>query len=397
MTGRGDCVKKALPILGAALLTMYLGGCMEDPNPVGGGLLPRNDFLEIDSLSTLATGIGSIRAIPLHLSSGRILIGKLNDIEAWSVLLFSGFPDTLESKTIVGVDISLRARYHFGDSLAPYSLAAHQVLTAWGQDSLTIDSVRAAGFYQINPMASPNFGSVHDTATITIPLDTAVVRSWILTVGDSVTTNFGVLLRPTNSAVLKGFGSFAELEEANQPTLRIRTVRTGSTQIDTVNISTGIFRSVATMTDKGWGKDNNHIHIQNGVSYRGSVTFDVVKLLPPRAAIHQAMLELTLDADASQRNSYTRDSVYAYFVDETGKATGSLYTLSAAEDRNGSRIFKLAITRFVQEWVRRSTYPQTVVIVGEQESSAFDHFAMHGLTASPALQPKLKISYSPVE
>lgn len=369
---------------------------MEEPNPVGGGLLPKDDFLQIDSVSTFATSSSSIYAFPPHLSSGRLLIGKFDDLEAWTALLFSGIPDSLESKAIVGAELLLRTRYHFGDSLAPYSMSAHQVLRAWGTDSLTVYSIWEAGFYQATPMASPSFGPVHDTATIMIPLDTAVVRSWILTAGDSVTTNFGVLLRPTNSAVLKGFGSFAELETANQPTLRIRTVRTGSTQIDTVNISTGIFRSVASMADKGWGSDNNHIHIQNGVSYRGSVTFDATKLLPPRAAIHQAVVELTLDAGASQRNSYTRDSVYAYFVDQNGKTTGSLYALSNVEDRNGVHIFNLLITRFVQEWVR-GTYPQTVVIVGFEESSAFDHFALYGSAAPAALKPKLKISYSPVK
>jgi hypothetical protein len=396
LTGSGDCVKRAFTIFGLAVLILALGGCMEEPNPVGAGLLPGDDFLKIDSVSTFATASTSIRSIPPHLASGRLLIGKFNDLEAWSVLLFSGIPDSLEGKTITGVSVLLRAQYHFGDSLAPYSMAVHQLLKSWEPDSLTINSLGEAGFYQATPMASPGFGSVHDTATISIPLDTAVVRSWIQTVGDSITTNFGMLLRPTNSGVVKGFGSFTELEEAHKPTLQIRFTRTGSTTIDTVNISAGVFRSVGTMADKGWSNDGDRLHVQNGVSYRGVVTFDAVKLLPPHAALHQAILELTLDAEASQRNSYTRDSVYAYFVDKEGKTTGSLFALSDVEDRNGVRIYKLLITRFVEEWVR-GAYPQTVVIVGAEESYAFDHFALHGSAAPAALKPILKLSYSPVQ
>lgn len=370
---------------------------MEEPNPVGAGLLPGNDFLQIDSVSTLATSSTSVRSIAPHLSSGRLMIGKVNDLEAWTLLLFAGIPDTLKGKALVGVDVVLRAQYHFGDSLAPYSMAAHRVLRSWGVDSLTIDSVQAAGFAEVNPMASTDFGSVHDTAFIAFSLDTAVVRGWIQSVGDTVTSNFGMLLRPSGFGVVKGFGSFAELEEQNQPTLRIRLARTGSAVVDTVLISAGTFRTVATITDRGWGIDKERIYVQNGVSYRGSLSFDAVKLLPARAAVHQAILELTLDAPASQRNSYTRDSVYAYFVDEKGNASGSFYALSQAADRDGNRIFRLLITPFVQQWVRGGTYPQTVIIAGLEESTAVDRLVFHGSGAPAGLQPRLKLSYSPVQ
>ena len=125
-----------------ALLTITLIRCNEDPNPVGAGLLPASDFIQLDTLSATATGSYSQASIPLGLAS-RILIGKTPEIESWAVLAFNPVPDSILFLPMVSAEVKLRTVYHFGDSLAPFSVDVHKVLQGWGTDSLTIDSVKA--------------------------------------------------------------------------------------------------------------------------------------------------------------------------------------------------------------------------------------------------------------
>jgi hypothetical protein len=391
----GRYIKAFLAPLTAMAFLTALSGCAEDPNPVGSRLLPSSDFLALDTTSTLAIASWSAKAIPSHSFTGRLLVGAHNAMEAWSVLRFADLPDSLKGIRYLSAHLFLRSNYHFGDSLGAFSLAAHQVLRLWGQDSLTIDSVRSAGFHHTTPMSITSFGSVHDTATIRVPLDTSVVKRWIETVTDTVTTNFGILLRPTNTSVIKGFASFGAASLEHRPALQIIYRREGTTRVDTARLNSGIFRSVATMPSRGWENDSTSVYVQNGISYRGFLQFDITKSLPARAAIHQATLEVYRNATASRRNSYTRDSLYAYYLDKDGKIIGSLYTQSVVRQKDGMHIYTFQLAPFVQLWAR-DFRPSSIALIGEEESNAFDLFVLHGATAPAGFKPKLTIIFSPM-
>lgn len=374
-------------------LLLLVAGCAEDPNPVGIGLLPGDDFLHLDTTAVTATRSFSQPAIPATSVSRRVLVGATNGIECWGILRFSFLPDSIRYMPIVSAQLNLRTDYHFGDSLAPFSLAVHQILQNWGSDSLTIDSLKAPGFYSTTVSGSGNFGSVGDTATITIPIDTTMIRSWG-TISDTTISNFGVVLRPTNSRVVKGFISFASADPSLRPQLLLRFLETNG-KIDTLLVSLGIHRFVTTGLNPTWPSDSSHIYVMNGAAYRGYVEFDVGNL-PPHAAVHKATLELTLDSRQSQFNIFTSDSAYAIFIGDDGTPLTYINVVGEPVQIGSARIYRFPVGSFVQRWIR-GALQRRIAITGYTELSTLDLFSFYGAIADRALKPKLTIVYSLIQ
>lgn len=375
---------KYLLILPILIFALFLASCSEDPNPVGLGLLPRSDYIKIDTTTFFATQSSSQRWHPV--SSNRLLIGKNKDVESWGIFRFVGIPDTLESKALVSAQLMLRANYHFGDSLAPFSVTAHQVYSTWG-DSLSLDSIKAANFYNASPMSQSPVTSIGDTDFFYVAIDTNLVRKWITTGGDSA----GILLRPTNSNVIKGFGSGNNTDQVQWPKLMLRVLRSGSTAVDTVILTGSIVRFAAGITNTTWANDSAQVYVRNGISYRGIVKFDVSSL-PRHAAVHRAVLEVTLNRPLSQWNSYTADSLYAYFISK-GVILDASYILSDRSDVNNFHRYSFSIGPFVQQWVRAAE-DQSIAISGYTETNAIDVFTLYGSAAAAGLKPKLTVIYS---
>ncbi|MGH2567941.1 MAG: DNRLRE domain-containing protein [Bacteroidota bacterium] len=372
-------------------LGFAIQACMEEPTPVGSRLLPPSDLLKIDTATTVSVGSTSQKVIPNPSFPFRLLVGKFDESESWGVIRFSQLPDSLILVNVVGAELNLRVNYHFGDSLAPFSMDVHKVLQNWGSDSLTIDSLRSAGFYETAPLAVVNAGAVHDSAVITIPLDTALVRSWLNAPSDTVITNFGLLLRPTNTAVVKGFATSIASTESHRPHLVVRYTRTGTTQVDTATVAGSTEAFGASTSNTSWLSDSTRIYVRNGLSYRGMIDFDIASL-PAGTSIHKAVLEVTLDPTASRFNSYTSDSLFAYFVTDDG-VVQTVSALSVPVIVDGRKTYQFQVSTFAQLWLRRN-YPRRIAIAGYTEEYSLDSFVLFG--APSPLKPKLIITYSAV-
>lgn len=380
-------------IVSMALVLVTGAGCMSDPNPVGVGLLPSSDFLKIDTTALFAQSSYLQQAIPSP-SFTRLLVGKTGSIEAWGLMRFLPLPDTLKGVQVLDAKVELRTEYHFGDSLAPLSFSIHKVLQYWRGDSLTIDSLVAPGFFQSNAVGSFSQSSIGDTSGVSFRLDTAVVRSWLDSAGDTVLTNHGILLRPSNSKVVKGFATFGTATDAFRPKLVVVYTRQSGTRSDTVRFSLGNARFVTKVAGPAATTDSVLLAIQSGVVTRGMLGFSVSSL-PPKSPIHQAILEVKLDNARSRMNSYTPDSLTVYFVAKDGIVFPSRILGETIRDGSNTT-YKFQINHFVQQWVRDPQYT-SVAIGGFQETGFLDLFAIHGSAALPTLRPKLTVIYSPVQ
>ncbi|MEK6566578.1 MAG: hypothetical protein AABZ41_07730, partial [Bacteroidota bacterium] len=155
---------------------IYLA-CMDDPNPVGGSLLPPSDLpiIKIDTMypSSHSTSAERYSTIP----ATRLMLGRFQNYESWAFVSFS-LPESLRVAVIKIRDakIQLRVNYHFGDSLSPLSFVAHRALKSLSGDSLTLDSLNAGGYYDPNPVSSPFNSIISDTDKIQFSIDTAMVR-----------------------------------------------------------------------------------------------------------------------------------------------------------------------------------------------------------------------------
>jgi hypothetical protein len=380
-------------ILLSALIVLVVTGCSESPNQVGAKLLPSRDLLRIDTTTVFAVSSTSQPVIIGTASSPRLLLGKLNTTEFWGLIRFTALPDSIRTLPFLSAQLNLRTIYHFGDSLATFSVAVHNVLTFWSSDSLTIDSLKAPGFYDTKVSGTGSFSSVGDTSTITISLDTSMVRTWG-TVSDTLLTAYGLLLRPTNSGVVKGFGTFSQGESTLWPQLLLCFQGAGGI-IDTVIVNTGSDRFVATGPAPNWPSDSTHIYVQNGFAYRGAVDFDVSSL-SLHTAIHKATLQLTFDPSRSQSNYFTVDSLRAFFVGDDGTTLVYLEATSEVTQAGTAKVYQFPVGPFVQRWIRGAT-SRRLIIAGYEEWSALDLFSVYGAGASRALKPKLTIYYSLIQ
>jgi hypothetical protein len=357
---------------------------------VGAKLLPNGDFIKIDTSTVYALQSSSQLIIPGSASSARLLVGKLNTTECWGVIQFPYLPDTIRSLSFVSATLQLRTLYHFGDSSALFSLDIHKITKEWSSDSLTIDSLKAAGFYDTKASGSGRFVPLGDTVTISISLDSAMIRTWG-TVSDSIVSNFGILLRPTNSGVVKGFGTVAQGETALRPKLTL-VFRDAFGALDTLALTAAANRFVVTGPPTQWAADSTRIYVQNGFAYRGTTDFDVSNL-PAHTAIHKATLELTLDASQSLSNYFTADSLNALFVSDDGVTLPYIEGTSQAVQVGSAKVYRFEVGQFVQRWLRGAK-SRRIVIAGYDESGSLDRFVFYGAGSNRSLRPKLTIYHS---
>jgi len=392
-------------VLLSSIFAFVVAGCSETPNQVGAKLLPGKDLLRIDTTTVFAVSSTSQPVIIGTASSPRLLLGKItakgstsNTVESWGLIRFTSPPDSVLAMPFVSAQLKLRTMYHFGDSLGAFSVEIHNVLINWTTDSLTIDSLKAPGFYDKTRISTQDHGEfrlqpVGDTMTVTIPLDTSMIRTWG-TVNDTISKNFGLLLLPTNSSVVKGFGTFAQSDAALLPQLVLLFQGSGGV-IDTLTINTGTDRFVATGPAPSWPSDSTHIYVQNGFAYRGAIDFDVSSV-PLHSAIHKATLQLTSDPSRSMSNAFTVDSLRAYFVDDNGVTLTYLEAISEGAQVGTAKVYQIPVGSFIQRWVVGAK-SRRIVIAGFDEWSALDLFSLYGAGANKTLKPKLTIYYSLIQ
>lgn len=386
------------PRAAALLVGLCLIGCVEEPDPVGLSVIPPSDFVTIDSTAVRARRSNSTFAITGTKITPRISVGKADDMESWLFLRYTQYPASLVDARILSAELSLRTTYHFGDSTGSLRFLVREGLMDWYGDSLTLDSIKLGGY--VGPTATPEviLGSIGDDSTITIQLDTSLVSSWFTTVGGSLPQNFGIALEPTNIGVIRGFGSF-NVPSAYRPKLMIRYLGIASSQPDTAILTSGVARYVAGVSDDAWASDSTLLVIRNGIAYRPIIGFDVdwtkVPEIPPDAAIHNAVLQLTLDPTRSRFNSHTRDSVLAVYVDKNGYVESYFRVSNPPTTVNGRTVYSIAVTNFVQRWVIERSV-STIAISGLTENSTFDTFAFYGTAAADStVRPRMNIIYSP--
>lgn len=373
------------------LFVLLVAGCAETPTPVGARLLPGSDLLHLDTLVVTATQSYNGPAFPATSGSPRALVGRYRNLTCYGIYRFGTIPDSIRTMPMISAEMDLRALYHFGDSLAAFSMTAHQILMNWGTDSLNIDSINAPGFYQTSPCGSFSAGSIGDTIGITIPLDTNVVRAWG-TYSDTTLTNFGVLLRPTNSNVIKGFGTFNVTNTDYLPKLLLRFKDTTG-NVDTCIVNLGSTRFITTGQSASWPSDSTHLWVMNGGASRGYVRFDVSGI-PAHAAIHKATLELTLDSKNSMTNYFTADSAIAYYTNDDSTTSLSITALGTGLQVGANMLFDFPVGSFVQRWVRAAKVP-VIAVAGFDEQMSLDLFSFYGIkNQAVAVKPKLTIIYS---
>ena len=377
-----------------------VSGCIDEPNPVGSSILAEEDIANARVDTLIATSHSSLYNLIYTQGVSKIMLGKYQTYQAWMCIKFSGWPDSLVGQiaSVESVKIQLRMSYHFsdpGDSTALLSFSIHRAASSWTGDSLTLDSLlqNPSYYYDNNLITTTSVVGLGDTDIVEFEIpDTALIRTWSTSNTDTIHANEGLILCPTNSNVIKGFYPFNYSDTTYNPKLIIKYVKTDQ-QTGWYTHAYGTSKYLSKV-DPATLLSNNDLYIQNGISYRGVLTFDNMSIKNP-ASIYRAILEVTLNPSSNRFNSYTYEYLYAHSADNNGIADGNLYCKSQDPSNiNGQRVYKFDVSDFVKLWTK--TNIRKITLSGYYENSSFDLFTLYGTGSNilETLRPKITITYS---
>jgi hypothetical protein len=378
--------------------SLLIGGCTDEPNPVGFDVLPRTDLSPAQIDTVYANYHHTVPSLLATSTLDRMMLGITTTsdqwkYESWSCIKFFSWPDSLLGVTIDTARIFLKTVSTFGSSSVALTFAVHRASLNWAGDSLSYDSLKLpSSYYDNSPLLTQ---SREDTGWVMINLqDTALVRTWFLSNTDTVHRNDGLILRPTNSSVIKGLSTFYSVDAAALPQLVVSYTKDG--QHGTYRHTYGTAKFVSATTPPSSVHINNDslmFYAQNGVAFHGHVGFDSLRL-PQQTLLYGAILELTLNISASRIIEH--DSLLAYQT----KADESIdyynyYDLGVpSTSSSGKRIYKFNIRNLVVQWIK-GTAKSELTFGGYAEGLSYDLFALYGSGSgtSPLLRPRIIITY----
>jgi hypothetical protein len=380
-----------------------MSGCNDTPNSVGQGSQNNEDYGVVHIDTFYATGHSSISNLLYTSSIDRFMVGKYKTYQAWACLKFYDWPDSLLGAKITSATIQLKGVYHFGDSLAPLSFDVYRAMSNLFQsDSLTYDSLNLNSvnnirgvYYNGSPISIQTVIPVGDTESVTIKiLDTTMLREWFSTNTDTTDLNDGLVFRPTNSNIIKGFYSFIASDTSYQPRLSITYEDTNGNSLSASH-KIGLSKYISTVNQASLITDNNLIYVQNGISYRGLVAFDSIPVSWP-VSIYRAVLQTTLNGShsSSQFTPFSQNSLYALSVGTNDKSDGASYGLSqCSTDSSGNPIYSFEIRQLAIRMLSNASI-RKVALSGYYESGSFDLHSLYGAISDKKLKPRIIITYS---
>jgi len=391
---KGYCELKVfrfILLFGIASVLFFMSGCNDTPNSIGNGSLNKKvDYGNVVIDTFYATDHSSLPNLIYTSSTDRFMLGKVKTYQAWTCLKFYSWPDSLIGARITSATIQLKGLYHFGDSTASLSFDALRAIASLANDSLTYDSLtlNSSYYYKSNPISILPFIPIGDTESITITiLDTTMLREWFSTNTDTMHLNDGLIFRPTNSNIIKGFYSFNNSDTSLVPTLFVNYIDTNGNSL-TYTHKTGYSKYISTVNQASLLTDNNLIYIQNGISYRGLVSFDSIAKISTNwpVSIFRAVLQVT----SSGSFSVSHDSLYLLSVGSTGVSDGVSYALSQRDTSGGHTMYSFDARQIALRWLSNASI-RKAALSGYAENASFDLFKLYGTGVN---RPRIIITYS---
>ena len=399
------------------ILLACLIGCNEDPSIVGVGVLPKTDYSAPLTDTIYATSHATEQNVLFTGYVDRVMLGNAADCEAWMLLKFNTWPDSMIGVYVTSATISMKTMYHFGDSTGMLSFDLYNVKSDWTGDSLankdSLFNYSSNYFDNSTFIGSLMLASLDDSSRVSFDIpqsDTAKLTQWFTIGSDTNGSNYGLLLKPTNNAMIKGFYSFygtSADSEVVYPELIVHYKNfngdTG-TYVHAIGVAKYLAHADAALQYKFSNPSDSLSYVQNGISYRSSFHFDTLKtlrhgLLPSTVLVNRAVIEVTLNSSSSLFNlnrTYLADSLYAYVALTDSTLNSSIVTLSQTyTNAQNQHVYQVKVNSFVQAWLKNPAMIKKISVAGVNESLSFDRFALYGNNAALVSErPRLIIIYS---
>ena len=383
-------------LVAAALAASGVAGCSDDPT-VNNAPVVALPLVTLATHDTTVIATGSSSYLQRIATPGSVdLVGRAGRYAAMALVEFdsTAFP-ARDTALVFSATLSLKFVSWFGDSTGTLAFNIYRIGLPWYASTLTWTGAQAAGFYeQYITRGSYTGGAGPDTQTVTIPLDTAMVRQWF----SSTTTigKFGVLLVPTSGCTLiRGFnGSGYPLDSTSwYPTLTVIAGSPAGSPVDTATYTSSSDTWVGNA--ENLSTNPQLIYIQSGIDYYSTLSFNV-GFVPRGAVINRATLLLTLDPASSYFSRFASDSSFTLATTLSPSVRTQLDNdlVSSTRVPGSPLTWAIDMTRPVQIWNRSPNYGVTLRPSASLEAVSFELMTFFNEQAAPSLRPRLKIKYS---
>jgi len=386
-------------LVAAAVTAAAVTGCSDEPTAANAPVVAL-PLVTLATHDTTVIATGSSTYMQRIATGGAVdLVGHAGKYTAMGLIQFlsTAFP-ARDTALVYNATLSLKFVSWFGDSTGQFAFNIYRIMVPWSNSTATWDTVQAPGFSeQYITRGSYLGGAGPDTQSVTIPLDTAMVRQWLATATTSnANVRYGLLLVPTSGCtMIRGFNESGYPIDSTTwyPTL---TIIAGS--------PTGAQRDTATYTssyDTWVGNAENLavnpqlIYLQSGINYNATLSFNV-GFVPRGAVVNQATLLLTLDPATSYFNRYATDSSFtlATTLSPSDRTSLDAYSSSSTRVPGAPLTWAIDMTRAVQIWNRNPNYGVTLKPSAGLDAISFELMTFFNEQAAPSLRPRLKIKYS---
>jgi len=379
-------------IVTAAVLTLLLSACQNDPDPTGIGLIPDSDLIGAFRFDSQKEGSAvtssTVQTATPAPTSANLSVGEAEGLKAHSLIRWLSLSDTIGwGGRIVSAQLRLHTQpYAIGDSSSAYTLQVREITSFWNSFTFTYDSL-------VHLERSPDpVGSVSRSFTfpdsVDIDLDTTMVRKWLVNMNaDDFYSNYGVILEAPGNAGIRAFQS-VEAELPPKLTVIIQTDNGLDTLIGGTIDDTYIAGGRDVTQDEG-------MTVHGGLGARGKLFFDV-SAIPGADIVNYATLYLTIDRSKSDGYFHGADSVIAYKVYEAGSdapAGTGLLSHSDDERTDGVIVEGVTLTRAVQDWVNGKGN-HGLLLVHVYEMSDLNRLTFYGAEADSTRRPRLVVTHT---
>jgi hypothetical protein len=399
-TTQGRALTLAFLAAGAILATAF-SGCSDEPTAANAPIvaLPLTN-LAVHDTTIVATGSSAFRQ-RIATNSSVNLIGRSRNYTAIALIQFSpSYLPARDTALVFSANLTLRFETWFGDSAGQFSFNIYRVSIPWGESTVTWDTVQAPGFYeQYTVRGSYSGGAGKDTQTVTIPLDTAMVRQWLATPTNTTYSNNGIILVPTaGCSIIRGFNEYGYPTTDSTsyfPTVTIIAGSPSGTPVDTASYT--IANDTWTGNIDNLATNPQLIYLQSGVNYRSALSFDV-SLVPRGAVINSASLLLTGDPASTHVDRFASDSSFtlATTLSPSDRTSVDVYSVTSVRQPGTLLTYTVDMTRPVQIWNKQANYGVSLTPNVSYSATSFELLTFFNEKAPPALRPRLKIKYSVV-
>ncbi len=373
---------------------MYaLTGCTNKINQTGSWLVATDSTLipkYIDSITdSFRITSSQVNMSIITGSSDSLSLGSVPWTEADVLLEFYNVDSVFSARTITSAQIILtRARYVLqpaGYDVKNMQFAGYVMDSSWSPTTYTWDSVANAPRDNIDiVLGRPGITD----STITINIDTGIVRQWSLATEYPDSTYYkknGFLLKPENlSGILSVYSSISSYP----PELIVAFIDTNGvadTTISTSSYSASVAHSTITSTAPG----GPYRFLQSGTGVREKLLFDLTRV-PNLSIVNYAQLTLFADTLDTLYSGNAEDSLYAYYI--VDPSTNSTATIALSTQVGHKYTFN--VTTALQQMLNTGNYG--FLITRYDESTNVDARFIYDENAPDSLKPRLGITYSPV-